>query len=286
MKTGAAERLSETVESLREQIRRLQAAPRRYLATLRTGVEGFDELLPGGGLPLGQTVELSGESASGRTRLALRAVAAAHREQRLCAWVDGPCELYPPAAAAAGVELERLLIVRPREPERLAWAALQLVRSGAFACVVLDLTRGAPGTAAQGSAVRLAPPEARKLMDAALRGGSLLLLLTAAEAPADSGLRLRTQARGRTGLEVEVARSRQGGLGTRALVPWQALYPELELWESQGEAGLPPAVELSVPRVVRERRWEQRNGMCGILGQRPGRDAPMPALRAGLEGAP
>ena len=85
-----------------------------YLATLRTGVEEVDALLPSGGFPLGQAVELCGEAASGRTSLALRAVASAHREQRLCAWVDGPKELYPPAAAAMGVDLSRLLIVRPK----------------------------------------------------------------------------------------------------------------------------------------------------------------------------
>ena len=79
-----------TVERLRDQIPKLQAAPRSYLSVLRTGVEPFDRLMPGGGLPLGQAVELWGEAASGRTSLALRAVAAATREERLCAWVDGP----------------------------------------------------------------------------------------------------------------------------------------------------------------------------------------------------
>ena len=143
--SATAEKVSVTVEALREQIRRLQAAPRKYLAALRTGVEAFDELLPGGGLPLGQVVELWGEAASGRTSLALRAVASAHREGRLCAYVDGPGELYPPAAVAAGVDPTRLLIVRPKTAEQLAWSAVQLVRSGAFACVVLDLTRGPKG---------------------------------------------------------------------------------------------------------------------------------------------
>src|SRR3954469_15239761 len=86
------------VERLREQIKKLQAAPRSYLAMLRTGVAELDALLPEGGLVLGQAVELHGEAASGRTSLALRAVAAAGREQRLCACVDGPKEFYPPAA--------------------------------------------------------------------------------------------------------------------------------------------------------------------------------------------
>ncbi|HYO68602.1 MAG TPA: recombinase RecA [Archangium sp.] len=275
--SATAEKVSVTVEALKEQIRRLQAAPRKYLAALRTGVEAFDELLPGGGLPLGQVVELWGEAASGRTSLALRAVASAHREGRLCAYVDGPGELYPPAAVAAGVDPARLLIVRPKTAEQLAWSAVQLVRSGAFACVVLDLTRGPKGA----SGVRLSPAEGKRLMDAAVRGGSLLLLLTAPEAPGDGMMRLRTEARDDEGLTVEVVRSRQGGIGSRTLVPWKALYPELEGGEAPWGAELPPAEDVTVPELPREQA--PREGHRGILWQRPGRDAPMPSLRASLD---
>lgn len=283
--SATAGNLAVTVEALREQIRRLQAAPRKYLAALRTGVEPFDALLPGGGLPLGQVVELWGERASGRTSLALRAVASAHREGRLCAYVDGPGELYPPAAVAAGVDPSRLLIVRPRTVEHLAWSAVQLVRSGAFACVVLDLTRAPPGTARGEEGVRLSPAEGKRLMDAAGRGGSLLLLLTASEAPADGMLRLRTESRGDRGLSVEVVRSRQGGLGTRTLLPWRALYPELTEGECPWGAQLPPAEAVTVPELVREPSPE-REGYRGILGQRPGRDVPMPSLRPMLASEP
>jgi recombination protein RecA len=278
-----AEKMAVTVEMLREQIRRLQAAPRQYLATLRTGVEAFDGLLPGGGLPLGQVVELWGEAASGRTSLGLRAVAAAHREGRLCAYVDGPWELYPPAAVAAGVDASRLLIVRPKTAEQLAWSAVQLVRSGAFACVVLDLTRAPPGTGRGEGGVRLSPAEGKRLMDAAARGGSLLLLLTAPEAPADGMMRLRTEARGESGLSVEVVRSRQGGLGTRSLVPWGALYPELGGWETPWGTELPPPEDLTVPELPGEHERATGEGHRGILGQRPGRDAPMPSLRPSLD---
>ena len=270
--------LAVTVEALREQIRRLQAAPRTHLAALRTGVEAFDALLPGGGLPLGQVVELWGERASGRTSLALRAVASAHREGRLCAWVDGPGELYPPAAVAAGVDPSRLLIVRPRTADQVAWSAVQLVRSGAFACVVLDLTR-APARAEGG--LRLNPAEGKRLLDAAGRGGGLLLMLTAPEAPADGMMRLRTEPRGERGLSVEVVRSRQGGLGTRTVVPWRALYPELAEGECPWGAEPLPAAPVTVPELPRE--TAPREGHRGILGQRPGRDAPMPSLRSHLD---
>lgn len=271
------------MEQLRERIRQLQAAPRSYLATLRTGVKEVDALLPSGGFPLGQAVELCGEVASGRTSLALRAVAAAHRERRLCAWVDGPKELYPPAAAAMGVDLSRLLIVRPKEPAQLAWTAVQLARSGAFACVVLDLTHGLAGSAGGGraSGVRLSLAEGKKLADAASRGGGLLLVLSSPSAPADGVTRIRTEALGTEGLAVEVVRSRQGGLGSRSVLPWASLYPAMgpEGEEAPLLAGETPTQEDLTPDFYRGRGWETRNA-CGILGQRPGRDAPMPSFRS------
>ncbi len=295
---GAA---SAKLELLRERIRKLQAAPRRYLAALRTGIPEVDGLLPQGGLPLGQTVELTGQAASGRTSLALRAVAAAHREHRLAAWVDGPRELYPPAAAALGADLRRLLIVRPKNPRQLVWTAQQLVRSGAFACVVLDLTH---------TGVRLALPESRKLMDAAVHGGGVLLLLTPPEAPADAGLRLRLEAQGPRAsslrevtaprptpelssggtFQVEILRSRAGGIGAQAQVPWSSLIP----------GGGPPLCGLdtrtSLPAepltadgrgpheapYQRVRSSEVRNGTRGICGQRPGRDIRLPPLGPSL----
>jgi hypothetical protein len=169
------------LERLRERIRTLQAAPRQLLSVLRTGLAPVDGLLPGGGFPLGQVVELWGEPASGRVRLAFRAIAEAHRALRLAAWVDGPRTLYPPALPPLGVQLDQLLVVRPPEPKQLAWSALQLLRSGTFAAVGLDLTQ---------TGVRLTPPESRRLVEAATRSGGLLLLLTPAEAPADGTLRL------------------------------------------------------------------------------------------------
>ena len=270
--SGVAERSPGMVEQLRERIRQLQAAPRSYLATLRTGVSAFDALLPAGGLPLGQAVELCGEAASGRTGLALRAVGAAHRERRLCAYVDGPRELYPPAAAAMGVDLTRLLIARPQQPGQLVWTALQLARSGAFACVVLDLTH---------TGVRPGLAEGKKLADAAFRGGGLLLLLTSPDAPGEGMLRVRTRARGAQGFGVELLRSRQGGMGSERSVPWTALYPALSQETGVRARPLQPQAQ-SVPSLRRERASARRNGHDGILAQRPGRDASMPRLHADL----
>ena len=266
------------VERLRARIRALEAAPRSYLSVLRTGVEAFDRLFPAGGLPLGSALELWGEAASGRTSLALRAVAAAGSAQRLSAYVDGPRELYPPAAAALGVDLKRLLIVRPRAPGQLVWTAVQLCRSGAFACVVLDLTH---------TGLRLSLADGKKLSDAAFRGGGLLLLLTPPDAPGDGMVRLSTRAMGLEGLEVEVLRSRQGGAGARAQVPWESLYPSCaptyRYVEPRALARLSPgdAPGPLHPPYHRVKSNVMRDG-CGLYATRPGRDTAMPALGPNL----
>jgi len=271
-----------TVELLRERIRKLQAAPRQHLSVLRTGIPAFDALL-GGGLPLGHGVELWGEAASGRTSLALRAIASAHREGRLCAYVDGPGELYPPCAAALGVELERLLVVRPKAPGQLIWAATQLLRSAAFACVVLDLTH---------TGVRMSLAESKRLSDATTRGGSLLLVLTPPDAPAEGMTRLRTEARGPEGLSVEVVRGRQLATGEQTLISWEALHPgEAPRYRYQEATPELEPLDPDAPRFVRLKSYWHRNGEgpkgapgngngghAGIRGQRPGRDATLPRL--------
>jgi recombination protein RecA len=256
-----AARNAAVVAQLREQIRKLQAAPRSHLAVLRTGIVPLDGLFPEGGLPLGGALELWGEAASGRTSLGLRAVAAVGRELRLSAWVDGPGELYPPAAAALGVDLQRLLIVRPQAPGQLVWSAVQLARSGAFACVVLDLTH---------TGVRPSQVEARKLHDAAAAGGGLLLLLTPPEAPGDGLVRLRTRAEGVQGLRVEVVRHRRGATGRSVLVPWSALYPgRAPVHRYELPSAIPPPQVAEPGAVVAFRRHKKSwdHGCCSVGGE-------------------
>jgi recombination protein RecA len=259
-----------TVERLREQIRKLQAAPRQFLAQLKTGLAAFDALMPSGGLPLGHAVELCGEPASGRTSLALRILAAATRERRLAAYVDAPAELYPPAAAALGVSLERLLIVRPKTAPDAVWSALQLARSGAFAAVVLDLTH---------TGLRLALPQSKKLADAAVHGGALLTLLTPPQAPADGMTRFFVQAEDGQTVRVETLRSRHGGAGRCARLEWDALLGR-SVPRTHLEAVRP--VSLVLPRFVRSRSSEVRNGPCGLYASRPGRDTTFPSLAESL----
>jgi hypothetical protein len=113
----------------------------RRPTVLPTGRRAVDALLPGGGLPRGKLVEVAGARTSGKTSLALVASAAAAARGERVAWIDGPAELYLPAAAALGMDLDRLLVVRPGLASA-ARAAEIAARSRAFSLVVVDLPAG------------------------------------------------------------------------------------------------------------------------------------------------
>jgi recombination protein RecA len=89
----------------------LTPAAKTIREVMPTGVAAVDEVLEGG-LPVGAVTEMIGAECSGRTALALSFVAGVTRAERVCAWVDVSDALSPESAAAAGVELKRLLWVR------------------------------------------------------------------------------------------------------------------------------------------------------------------------------
>jgi recombination protein RecA len=89
----------------------LTPAPRTIRSVLATGISGIDALLQGG-LPVGAITEMSGPECSGRTSIALSFIAGITRTAKVCAWVDVADTLHPESAAAAGVDLARLLWVR------------------------------------------------------------------------------------------------------------------------------------------------------------------------------
>ena len=176
---------------LRDEIKRIERRPARREGQQASGIEAVDALLPGG-FPCGALSELRGGPSSGKTAVALATTARLPRGA-LAAFIDGRGELYPPAAAALGVDLGRLLMVRPpggEEGFRLAlWAAEALLGSGAFALVALDVPAG--------RAFRGAETALRRLVTAAEQGGSVGLWLSAPNAalrpPALVRLELRTE---------------------------------------------------------------------------------------------
>src|SRR6266540_2348938 len=174
---------------LREEIRRLEHRPGRRDGIVACGLAAVDEILPAGGFPRGALSELAGGPASGKTAVALSLLRHLGPDD-LFAWVDGRGELYPPAAAARGVDLGRLLVVRPpmtasgspppgaEAPWRSAlWASEALLASGAFAAVVMDVPLPLTGALAGADAV------ARRLQAAAERGGAVGLWLARPHGP-------------------------------------------------------------------------------------------------------
>jgi len=135
-----ARRLQRDAPPLRGEDRRLRPLP--------TGIAAVDGVL-GGGFPRGQSSEVFGPASSGRTGLALALLAETTRAGALAAWVDPSDTLDPAAAAAAGVELRRLLWLRGDTRSRPLPASIAavgtLVGSGLFDAVVLDLAGVSPG---------------------------------------------------------------------------------------------------------------------------------------------
>jgi hypothetical protein len=101
-------------------------------------VETIDS--PAGGIPRGSITEVFGAASTGRTSLMLSILAAATAREEFCAMVDANDALDPASAAAAGVELKRLLWVRcAGNPEHALKATDLLVHGGGFGVVVMDL---------------------------------------------------------------------------------------------------------------------------------------------------
>ncbi len=106
---------------------------------LATGLPMLDAATGFGGLPCGKLTELTGGSSSGKLTLALRALTAAIHGGGVAAYIDLPGQFYPPAAAAMGMDLRRLAVVRPGDVKGALRAASNLLNSEAFDAVLLDM---------------------------------------------------------------------------------------------------------------------------------------------------
>jgi hypothetical protein len=223
----------------------------RLLAEARAlplGWPEVDAILPDGGLPRG-VVELTAPHAlGGITRVAMAAARAAlERDERaLAAWIDPEATLYGPGLARAGIDLARLLVVRPPRAS-LPRFAVKVAQSHAFDVVVIDV-HPVPDSQEDGKTGRLVGRNAcepfpssrlpvlssrrsirsetlvRKLAIAAEEGGATILLLTdslvrrSAEWPV--ALRLELSHPSPADLSLRVAKDRRGRVGLAKTVPF------------------------------------------------------------------
>ncbi|MER7456872.1 recombinase RecA [Micromonospora sp. NPDC126480] len=119
-------------------VMRLGERPVIQTAVVPTGSIALDVALGVGGLPRGRVVEIYGPESSGKTTVALHAVANAQRAGGIAAFVDAEHALDPEYAKALGVDTDALLVSQPDTGEQALEIADMLVRSGALDIIVID----------------------------------------------------------------------------------------------------------------------------------------------------
>jgi recombination protein RecA len=118
-------------------IMRLGDATRMKVETISSGAMTLDLAL-GGGLPKGRVIEIYGPESSGKTTLALHAIAEVQKAGGVAAFVDAEHALDPAYAAVLGVDIQNLLVSQPDTGEAGLEIVDQLVRSAAVDIVVID----------------------------------------------------------------------------------------------------------------------------------------------------
>ena len=119
-------------------VMRLGDEGRAPIAVIPTGAIALDIALGIGGLPRGRVVEIYGPESSGKTTVALHAVANAQRAGGIAAFIDAEHALDPEYAKNLGVDTDALLVSQPDTGEQALEIADMLIRSGALDILVID----------------------------------------------------------------------------------------------------------------------------------------------------
>jgi recombination protein RecA len=138
--------------------------------TISSGSLGLDIALGIGGFPRGRVIEIYGPESSGKTTLALHAVAEAQKKGGIAAYVDAEHALDPSYARKLGVDVDELLISQPDTGEQGLEIADTLVRSGGVDIVVIDSVAAlTPKAELEGEMGDQLPGLQARLMSQALR---------------------------------------------------------------------------------------------------------------------
>lgn len=156
------------------------------IEVIPSGSLGLDLALGIGGLPRGRIVEIYGPESSGKTTLALHAIAEAQKRGGTCAFIDAEHALDPGYARKLGVDVDNLLISQPDAGEQALEIADTLVRSGAVDVLVVDSVaalvpraelEGEMGDSHVGLHARLMSQALRKLTGSVSRSNTMLIFL-------------------------------------------------------------------------------------------------------------
>jgi len=166
-------------------IMRLGDATRMRVETVSTGALTLDLAL-GGGLPRGRIIEIYGPESSGKTTLALHAIAEVQKEGGVAAFVDAEHALDPTYSSALGVDIDNLLVAQPDAGESALEIVDQLVRSAAVDIIVVDSVaalvpraeiEGEMGDTQVGLQARLMSKALRKIAGNIGKSGSVVIFL-------------------------------------------------------------------------------------------------------------
>ncbi len=161
-------------------------APKQKIETISSGSIGVDIALGTGGFPKGRITEIFGPEASGKTTLALQAIAQCQQQGGVCAFIDAEHALDLTYAQKLGVIPEKLLLSQPDCGEQALEICEILVRSGTVDLVVLDSVaalvpraeiEGLMGDSHMGLQARLMSQAMRKLTGIANRTGASLIFI-------------------------------------------------------------------------------------------------------------
>ena len=156
------------------------------IAVISSGSLGLDLALGIGGLPRGRVVEIYGPESSGKTTLALHAIAEAQKRGGTCAFIDAEHALDPIYARKLGVDVDNLLISQPDCGEQALEITDTLVRSGAIDVLVVDSVAalvpraeldGEMGDTHVGLHARLMSQALRKITGSVSKSNTMLIFL-------------------------------------------------------------------------------------------------------------
>ena len=153
---------------------------------ISTGSLGLDMALGIGGLPRGRVIEIYGPESSGKTTVAIHAIAQAQKKGGIAAIIDAEHAFDKTYAQALGVDVENLFIAQPDDGEQALDIAEHLIRSGAIDIVVIDSVaalvprgeiEGEMGESKMGLQARLMSQALRKLTGAINKSGCTCIFI-------------------------------------------------------------------------------------------------------------
>ncbi len=169
-----------------ESIRRLGDSPDMQISAVSTGSLTLDLALGVGGLPRGRIIEIYGPESSGKTTVALHAIAEVQKVGGIAAFIDAEHALDPVYAKAIGVNIDDLLVSQPDHGEQALEITEKLVDSGAVDIVVIDSVaalvpkqeiEGSMGDSHMGVQARLMSQALRKLSGAISSSNCIVIFI-------------------------------------------------------------------------------------------------------------